>query len=137
MLEGTSDHLKFTALHLAAYKGLDNMVNLLLWNGAEANIMAIKRFLQLHCGIAKNKVECLEIFYPISCVLIKASNEVRCMSLFIAASSDAGDCMRFLIRNGILVYISDSNNCTALVVSVSFGSKNTTQNGAFVNAQTF
>ncbi|PSN36088.1 hypothetical protein C0J52_20527 [Blattella germanica] len=142
LLERTSDHLELTALHIAAFKGLDDMVTLLLKSGAHANVMAItsKCFLPLHCAIAKNKVNCLEILFHFSGVLIKLSNAERCRALFVASYSDAGDCMRFLIRNGISVNVSDSNNNTALLISASFGCKNTTQilleNGADVNAQT-
>ncbi|PSN50383.1 hypothetical protein C0J52_19222 [Blattella germanica] len=139
LMEPTRNH-KLTALHIAASKGLDNMVTILLNSGAQANVMDGRRRFPFHYAIARNKVKCLEILFNVSCVVIKSSNEESCIALFVAASSDAGDCMRFLIRNGISVNISDSDNCTALLVSASFGSKNTTQilleNGADVNAQT-
>ncbi|PSN36083.1 Ankyrin-1 [Blattella germanica] len=139
--EPTMDTYRLTALHIAAYMGLDDIVTFLLNIGADVNAKSAGSLIPLHYAIKENRVKCVEILLKFSATSIKPSVEDSCKALLLASNIDAADCMRWLIKNGISANLQGNNYETALHRSAMCGSTNTTkvllENGANVNARTF
>jgi ankyrin repeat protein len=129
---------RHTPLHLAAFIGHKECIELLIMKGRDVNVKDIKDITPLHAVANNGQVDCLRVLLDNGAdVNKKDSNEDT--ALHIAAKTGHTECLQLLIEKGHLTNVKAKYNCTSLHFAAMSGNNDCLEvlldNGADANAR--